>query len=207
MARLQDEMRAYYDRRAPEFDDWWEGGGSFSGSERPGWNEELRKLQAVVAALAPARVLDLGCGTGFVTSQLRATLVVGLDPSGSMLARARRRLPGVPLVRGEGLALPFASGAFDRVFVSHVYGHVLSEDRAAFRTEARRVGRELVVADAGPRGGGPREEWQDRRLEDGSRHRVYKRFFSAASLLAELGEGQVLHDGNWFVVVTTAPRA
>jgi hypothetical protein len=37
-------------------------------------------------------------------------------------------------------------------------------------------------------------------LSDGSRHRVYKRFFTASSLAAELG-GQVVHDGYWFVVV------
>ena len=204
MARPQDEMRAYYDRRAPEFDDWWEGGGVFSGRERPGWNEELRELQAVVGALPAARVLDLGCGTGFVTRQLRGSLRVGLDPSPSMLRLAEPRLEDALLVRGEGLRLPFRTGVFERVFTSHVYGHVLPEDRVAFLTEARRVGRELVVADAGPRGGGPREEWQERQLQDGSRHRVYKRFFTASGLLAELGGGRVLHDGSWFVVVMTS---
>ena len=45
------------------------------------------------------------------------------------------------------------------------------------------------------------EEWQERVLNDGSRHRVYKRFFLATDLALELGGGTVLHDGRWFVAV------
>ena len=42
---------------------------------------------------------------------------------------------------------------------------------------------------------------------DGTRHRVYKRFFRGADLAAELGGGEVLHDGAWFTVVSaTASR-
>ena len=44
------------------------------------------------------------------------------------------------------------------------------------------------------------EEWQERVLDDGSRHRVYKRFFTGAELAGELGDGEVLHEGRWFVV-------
>jgi len=201
MARPQDEMRAYYDQRAPEFDLWWETTGPYEGRERPGWGEELEQLQHLVASLRPGRVLDVGCGTGLVTRLLRGPLVAGVDPSLAMLARARARLPRFLLARAEGLALPFGAGAFDRVFTSHVYGHVLPAEREGFLAEAFRVARELVVVDAGPRGGPPREEWQERHLRDGSRHRVYKRFFNAATLVAELGGGRVLHEGTWFVAV------
>ena len=38
-------------------------------------------------------------------------------------------------------------------------------------------------------------------LEDGSRWEVYKRYFVASELADELGDGEVLFDGNWFVVV------
>lgn len=46
------------------------------------------------------------------------------------------------------------------------------------------------------------EEWQERVLDDGSRWTVYKRYFTAASLLAELGGGRVLLENRWFVAVT-----
>ena len=45
------------------------------------------------------------------------------------------------------------------------------------------------------------EEMQERRLKDGSRHQVYKRYFEPGALAAELGGGETLHAGTWFVVV------
>src|SRR6185503_13899800 len=55
MARVvDDEMRAYYERRAPEYDDWWLGLGRFTELDRPGWHEEVEQLIAVLAALPPA---------------------------------------------------------------------------------------------------------------------------------------------------------
>lgn len=195
-------MKAYYDRRAPEFDDWYTGAGAFASRDRPGWDEEISALVRLVAALAPARTLDVGCGTGYLTRHLQG-LVVGCDQSGSMLSRARAQAPGARLVRCDALALPFADDAFERVFTSHLYGHVPAEERPLFLDEVRAVAGELVVVDAGPRGGPPRDEWQDRVLGDGSRHRVYKRFFTGASLAAEIG-GRVLHDGHWFVAVVSS---
>jgi SAM-dependent methyltransferase len=204
MGRPQDEMAVYYDLRAAEFDAWWETPGPFAGRERPGWDEELAALTRVVQGLSdPGSTLDVGCGTGYVTRLLPGPRVVGLDRSPAMLSRARLRLPKLHGVRGDCVHLPFSRAAFGRVFTSHVYGHLLAEDRAAFLAEARRVGREpLVVVDAGPRGAPPREEWQERSLSDGSRHRVYKRFFSGAKLLEELGGGRILHDGHWFVAAS-----
>lgn len=192
-------MRTYYDRRAPEYDDWYTGAGLFSSRERPGWDEELDALLRLVAGLPPVRTLDLGCGTGYLTRHLRGT-VVACDQSAAMLAQARVQAPAARLVRGDALALPFADDSFERLFTAHLYGHVVPEERPAFLDEARAVAGELVLVDAGPRGGAPRDEWQHRVLRDGSRHRVYKRFFTGASLAAELG-GRVLHDGYWFVAV------
>ena len=198
--RPADGMKAYYERRAPEFDDWYTGAGLLAGRERPGWEAELGCLEHVVADLPAARVLDVGCGTGYLTRHLRGE-VVGLDPSPSMLGRARHQAPQARLLCGDALALPFADASFERVFAAHLYGHLLPDERVQFLDEVRWVAPELVVVDAGTRGGPPRDEWQDRVLTDGSRHRVYKRSFTGESLAAELGGGRVLHQGHWFVAV------
>jgi SAM-dependent methyltransferase len=195
-------VHEYYDRRATEYDDWYEGTGLFSSRARPGWEAELQAVVEVVAGLPPGCVLDVACGTGYLTRYLRGD-VYALDLSARMLGLARRRLPGARLMRGDALALPFRDALFDRVFTGHFYGHLQPEERAAFLRETRATAPELVVVDAGPRGGEPREEWQSRVLSDGSRHRVYKRFFSGASLAEELGQAQVLHDGVWFVAVVS----
>ena len=191
-------MRAYYDRRAAEYDDWWLGTGLFAERERPGWSEEVSELVELVGDLEPARVLDVACGTGFLTRHLRGD-VTGLDQSARMAELAAAR--GLRVIHGEALPLPFADDEIDRVFTSHFYGHLLPAERDAFVLEARRVARQLVVVDAAIRPDTELELWQERVLNDGSRHRVYKRYFDGSALADELGGGEVLYQGAWFVAV------
>lgn len=117
-------MRGYYERRAPEYDDWWLGTGLFAQRDRPGWSEEVAVLLDVVAALPAASVLDVACGTGFLSAHL-AGEVVGLDQSAAMLRIAAERVPNGRVVCAEAVPLPFRDGEFDRVFTSHFYGHLL----------------------------------------------------------------------------------
>jgi ubiquinone/menaquinone biosynthesis C-methylase UbiE len=193
-------VEAYYEARAPEYDDWYEGLGRFDGLERPFWDAEVRALERVVASLPPVRTLDVACGTAFLTRHLAGD-VVGLDQSGSMLEIARGRMPRATFLQGDALELPFPDDAFGRVFTGHFYGHLEEAERERFLVEARRVASELVVVDAALRPDRDAEEWQERILNDGSRWRVYKRYFTGAGLTAELGGGRVLHEGRWFVVV------
>ena len=193
-------MKEYYDRRAPEYDDWYLGTGLFADRERPGWDDELRALERTIASLPPARTLDVACGTGFLTRHLRGE-VTGLDQSERMLEIARRRVPEGSFVIGDALALPFPDGSFERVFTGHFYGHLREKERQAFLGEARRVAGELVVVDAALRPDKEPEELQERVLSDGSRHRIYKRYFAPEALAEELGGGRVLFSGAWFVAV------
>ena len=193
-------MKAYYDARAPEYDDWYEGRGLHADRERPGWTEELAELEGVLRALPAAPTLDVACGTGYLTRWLPGH-VTGLDQSERMLGVARTRLGDAPLVRGDALALPFADRSYARVFTGHFYGHLEPEARRTFLAEARRVAPELVVADSSVLHADEPESVQERRLSNGSRWTVYKRHFSGEGLAAELGGGDVLHEGRWFVVV------
>lgn len=192
-------MKAYYDRRATEYDDWWLGRGLYADRERPGWEDELRELEGVVRDLPPLRTLDVACGTGFLTRHLRGP-VVGLDASERMLEVARTQAPAASFEHGDALSLPFAANAFDRVFTSYFYCHLAEEERERFLAEARRVAPELVVV-ASIRGDGDAcERWEERRLKDGSRWNVYKRVFEGPDLSAEL-DGEIVFKGRWFVVV------
>lgn len=195
-------MRAYYHARAQEYDDWWLAQGLHAARVRPDWAGERDRALVTVAGLPPKRTLDVACGTGFVTRHLQGE-VVGLDQSSAMLDVAREQAPAAEYVQGEALGLPFPDGSFERVFASHFYGHLQAEERQVFLNESRRVAPELVVFDAGLQDGDEREEWQERVLKDGSRWAVYKRYFDAEHLLEELGGGTVLHEGRWFVLVSS----
>ena len=179
-----EQMRAHFDERAAEYDSFW-----LAEPERPGWSAEVEQLIGVVQALPAARVLDVACGTGFLTQHLRGE-VVALDQSARMVEIAAARLPHARVVQGDAEPLPFDDGEFDRVFTSHFFHHLPSDRRAAFVADARRVGRELVVV----------EDLHDAPADESHRHS-----FTAAELVAELGDGHVLHEGRWFVVVASKP--
>ena len=193
-------MKEYYEARAAEYDDWYRGLGRFDGLDRPYWDDELHALERTLEALPPLRTLDVGCGTGFLTQHLRGD-VTGLDQSASMLDLARARVPAATLVQGDALPLPFPDDSFDRVFTAHFYGHLEEADRLAFLDEARRVAPELIVVDAAVRADRNRVGTQERILNDGTRWTVFKRYFEPDELAAELGGGETLFAGLWFVAV------
>ena len=192
-------MRAYYERRAAEYDDWWLGKGLFANRDRPGWDEEAAALTRTLEALPPARTLDVACGTGFLTRHLRGELT-GLDQSASMLELARAKVPDGRFLQADALELAFADNAFERLFTSFFYGHLEEDDRVTFLSEASRVAGELIVVDSALHAEVEPVEWQERVLNDGSRWQVYKRFFEPDRLAEELG-GRVLFAGRWFVAV------
>ncbi|MFC1418319.1 class I SAM-dependent methyltransferase [Streptacidiphilus cavernicola] len=73
--------------------------------------------------LKGARVLDVGAGTGIATRLLRdrGAEVVAVEPTPGMAAQLRASSPEIPLVRGDGHALPFADGTADLVTYAQAF--------------------------------------------------------------------------------------
>jgi demethylmenaquinone methyltransferase/2-methoxy-6-polyprenyl-1,4-benzoquinol methylase len=193
-------VKAYYDARAPEYDDVWLRRGRFANRHPSGWFEEVTVLLGAIASLPAATTLDVACGTGFLTRHLPGD-VTGLDQSAQMLEEAKRKAPDARFVQGDAFDLPFPDASFDRLFTSFFYGHLEGTDRGRFVGECRRVARELVFVDASRERAAVDAEQQERVLNDGSTWSVYKRYFRAEVLADELGGGDVVHAGRWFVMV------
>jgi demethylmenaquinone methyltransferase/2-methoxy-6-polyprenyl-1,4-benzoquinol methylase len=197
---MKETEKAYYEKRAPEYDDWYLGTGLYAARERPGWDTELAELSDVLCALPFRSILDVACGTGFLTRYLPGR-VIALDQSPSMLKIARTRFAGGLVVQGDAFNLPFPSQTFECLLTGHFYGHLDSARRTLFLRECRRVAGNVLVIDAALRPEVAPEEMQERQLNDGSRHTVYKRYFAPVQLVEELSGGTVLHAGRWFVAV------
>jgi SAM-dependent methyltransferase len=92
-----------------------------------------------VRGLEPAtRALDLGCGDGRLTAELRATELVGADVSAVALRRARDRLPQLRFAELDPDApLPFADSEFDLALLAETIEHV--RDVQLLLSELRRV--------------------------------------------------------------------
>jgi ubiquinone/menaquinone biosynthesis C-methylase UbiE len=128
---------------------------SFAG----GRTADGRSTYQLLADLPAAgdRVLDLGCGDGYLLELLAARgcrALVGVDMSAAELATAARRpaLAGVRLIEARARSLPLAEASFDWV-VSHLAFMLMSEVEAVVGELARVLrpgGRFATVVGGGP---------------------------------------------------------
>lgn len=104
--------------------------------KNPWVSERIRAL----AGGLPGRVLDIGCGAGFLANSLAAEghQVTGVDMSRGSLRVARARSVAAASYRvADAYALPFRDGSFDAVTALDFLEHVTSPERAI--AEAARV--------------------------------------------------------------------
>lgn len=87
-----------------------------------------RWLQAhlLPGLVAPARVLDLGCGNGVPATRLCAEHhdVTGVDISSVQIARARVLVPNATFLEADMSTVGFAAGSFDAVVSFFAIIHV-----------------------------------------------------------------------------------
>jgi len=108
--------------------------------------QQRREMLALLAPTQGERILDIGCGPGFVMLDMADAVgpsgcVEGVDPSGVMVELARMRLSNAPsscsVCVGTVEALPFPDASFDAVVLCQVLLYV--DDVPLALREARRV--------------------------------------------------------------------
>lgn len=109
---------------------------------RSPFGDSPRFYEWVARLAAPRRgerVLDIGCGAGGALAALvrAGARPIGLDVSAEALRLARLAVPDVPLVQGDGAALPFPSRSARLLFNLGNLEHF--EDLAGGVREMRRV--------------------------------------------------------------------
>ena len=166
-------MREYYEKRALEYDDWWLGTGQFAARPRRAGPRTSRRWARCCARWRRRGRSISRAGPGSSRAGCRGSW------SGS--TRARRwsrsrsaRRPDASFVQGDALE---PRPGFERIFSGHFYGHLDAAQRERFLALPGRD--ELVIVDSALRPDGVAEDWQERVLDDGSRHSVYKRWFTA----------------------------
>lgn len=112
--------------------------------------ERARELLAFAGLRPGERVLEVGCGPGFVLAEADAAeLVVGVDVSPKMLRGAAARAPRARVVRAAVERLPFSAGCFDLAYCRSVLHHVLDpEAMVREMTRVVRGGGRVVVNDS-----------------------------------------------------------
>jgi len=143
-----DRDVAAFDERAPRYDDGWLGR----------LHHEIAERSAGLALRcepAPQRILDIGCGTGYLLRRLAARApgaleLVGIDAAPTMIGVAETAAGDERLRFSVGVAeqLPYPGNTFDLVVSTTSFDHWA--DQPAGLAECARVlapGGHLMVAD------------------------------------------------------------
>jgi ubiquinone/menaquinone biosynthesis C-methylase UbiE len=118
--------------------------------QQAGWTSQARAYLLRKSRLGwRARILEVGCGTGAVTQRLNQETrkrIYGVDFNRTYLRLAAANDPQTRFCTGDGLALPYASGAFDAV-VCHYFLLWIDQPAAALAemTRAARPGGSVIA--------------------------------------------------------------
>lgn len=196
---------------------WWDEDNPLNllhGSCTPG---RMRYFRGVLreARVDTGRIIDIGCGCGFISEELAEAgyAVTGIDPSPVAIEAARAHAAArglaVEYVVGTGEALPFPDASFDLAFCCDVLEHV--SDLDAVIAETARVVRPagMYLFDTINRTRRSRvlaikamQEWRVTRILDADLH-DWSMFITPAELEAALDR----HGFDLVEIAGLAPRS
>lgn len=148
MDRIKELVRQHWDWRAADFDKE-ASHGLLNDAQSRAWHELIRR----VAGASTLDVLDIGCGTGFL-SLLLAEMghrVTAIDFAEAMLAIARRktaeRVLSVDFRQADAESPGLPTGSFDLLVERHLLWTLPHPEKAldAWRNLLRRDGRLLLI--------------------------------------------------------------
>lgn len=189
---LRQMMLAYYNERAAEYEEAYTlGTGTASITEPSVFTTEIGSLVGVIRNFGYGNFIDLACGTGYWLPYYfrNCSRVTLFDQSERMLEECERKVLtlGIAdrciLVRGDALDYNFVPDTYDSALVGFFLSH-LSEDQEAALFESigtmlRPSGQLLILDSAWTERRArynQKVERQERRLNDGTRFEIYKRY-------------------------------
>lgn len=118
---------------------WERAAANYAGSFETVTAPFARPLLNAASCGAGAKILDVACGSGFISSLANSmgATATGVDFSAGMVAQARERYPFISFTEADAENLPFTDGSFDGVVIGFGVHHFPSPQRAI--SEAHRV--------------------------------------------------------------------
>ena len=219
---LRQSMLRYYDERASEYEEAYVlGTGTASIPDPEAFRREALLLTRMVEHFARGRLVDLACGTGYWLPYYVAgcSSVTLIDQAPRMLQECRKKIASldaldrITIAQDDVLDHSFGPRAFDSALVGFLISHLTDvEEQQLFerlKTMLDTDGRFLILDSAwSPERArfNRKTERQERRLNDGSRFEIYKRYIDRQDVVEwERKYGvatSIEHFGTAFIAVS-----
>lgn len=189
---LRRLMLAYYDERAPEYEEAYTlGTGTASIPVPEIFKAEAPVLAGIAGRIVRGRTMDLACGTAYWLPHYapNCSCITLFDQSDRMLIEARAKairlgiIDRCVFVRGDFFEHEFQTNAYDTVLVGFLLSHLTEAQEPllfdSLRTMLDSSGRFLILDSAwSPERAqfNSKVERQPRRLNDGTAFEIYKRY-------------------------------
>jgi demethylmenaquinone methyltransferase/2-methoxy-6-polyprenyl-1,4-benzoquinol methylase len=197
-SELRRQMFRYYDERAPDYEEAYTlGTGTASMSDANVFTTEASALPEIVGRFAHGRLLDLACGTGYWLPHYayRCSHITLFDQSANMLAESRAKVDRLGIVErcdilhGDFVDHALEHGAYDCALVGFLLSHLTEAQEprlfevlgSALRASGRFLVLDSAWTDERARFNAKVEQ-QERRLNDGTSFRIYKRYLDRADV-------------------------
>jgi SAM-dependent methyltransferase len=190
---LRQSMLRYYDERAPEYEEaYLKGTGTASIRDPRVFLAEIPMLEHVVERFGRGRVLDVACGTAYWLPRYarRCSHITLLDQSEKMLDESRKKaaslgiLDRCSIVRADFLDYECPRGSYDSALIGFLFSHLTGDQErlafAQFEALLDDDGEFLILDSAWSAQRAQvntKVGHQERRLNDGTRFEIYKRYF------------------------------
>jgi ubiquinone/menaquinone biosynthesis C-methylase UbiE len=191
-AALRTSMFRYYDERASEYEEAYVlGTGTASIPDPAVFRREASLLTNVVERCVRGRIVDLACGTGFWLPHYarQCSSITLIDQSPRMLEACRTKIATLDaaertvILQGDVFEHQLDERAYDTVLIGFLISHLTDAQEQVLFERLRGMldtgGRFLILDSAfSPERArfNAKTERQERRLNDGTRFEIYKRY-------------------------------
>lgn len=184
-------MFEYYDERASEYDEIYQGG--IPGiPESEMYRRDVETIKTICTDFGEGHLIDIGCGTGYwvpyYAKNCREMTLV--DQSRRMLAETQKRISDLQLqndvhyVKGDFLSVRFLSRVFDSAVVAFLVSHLREDNTTVFFDKLRKILRpKACVLWIDGSWSDIRKKYrnkegvQERKIKDGQTFKIFKRYF------------------------------
>ena len=196
---LEQEMLAYYEERAEEYDELYTGQMPAVRANAELYVKETEEISKIADSFGNGHLIDIACGTGFWALRYAKNCdkLTFIDQSNSVLAICKERMDQLGFrhkanfIQGNVFNIDLSSNTYNCTFLGFILSHFTSEIEENFFDKLKKTLKpqaRIMIVDSiwgvRRREGRKKEGEQKRILNDGRPFMIYKKYFEPSDIEA-----------------------